>query len=112
MTGAELNQLRKDLGQAVGRHLSFVDMARLCGLAPANGTDTIRKWEEGAGPSGPVAALLSILELACDGSLPSPDMLRGAATACVRFGIDFNGGVPAQNIIREMLREEIRSRVR
>jgi hypothetical protein len=36
-------------------------MAKLCGLAPGNGADTMRKWEDGEGPSGPVAVLLSIL---------------------------------------------------
>lgn len=64
MTGPELKQLREDLGAAIGRRLSVADMAKLCGLAPANGADTIRKWEEGDGPSGPVAALLSILRIA------------------------------------------------
>lgn len=66
MTGPELKQLREDLGAAVGKRLSVADMAKLCGLAPANGADTIRKWEDGAGPSGPVAALLSILANASD----------------------------------------------
>lgn len=66
MTGAELKQLRADLGNAIGRRLSLADMARLCGLAPANDADTIRKWEDGAGPSGPVAELLSILAYASD----------------------------------------------
>ena len=61
MTGPELKQLRADLGGAIGRRLSVNDMAKLCGLAPKNGGDTWRKWEEGDGPSGPVAALLSIL---------------------------------------------------
>ena len=66
MTGPELKQLRHDLGDAIGRRLSLADMAKLCGLAPANGADTWRKWEDGAGPSGPVAALLSILAYASD----------------------------------------------
>jgi len=35
-------------------------MAKLVGLAPANGGDTWRKWEDSAGPSGPVATLMSI----------------------------------------------------
>jgi transcriptional regulator with XRE-family HTH domain len=61
MTGPELKQLREDLGDAIGRRLSLADIARLCGLAPANGADTMRKWEEGEGPSGPVAALLSLI---------------------------------------------------
>ncbi|WNV10721.1 hypothetical protein [Tardiphaga sp. 709] len=64
MTGDELKQLREDLGLAVGRRLSLDDMAKLCGLASANGADTIRKWEDGDGPSGPVTALLSLLRYA------------------------------------------------
>ena len=64
MTGAELKQMREDLGHAIGRRLSTADMARICGLAPKNGADTWRKWEEGEGPSGPVATLISILACA------------------------------------------------
>ena len=60
MNGAELKQLRHDLGDAIGRRLSVADMAKLCGLAPKNGADTWRKWEDGDGPSGPVATLLSL----------------------------------------------------
>jgi len=114
MTGEELYRLRKDLGDAIGRRLSTSDMARICGLSDPtrNGQDTWRKWEDGAGPSGPVAALMSIYSLAITSELPSPDMLRGAAMACQRFGIDYRGGAPAQAIFREMIREEIRSRLR
>jgi hypothetical protein len=111
MTGAELKQLREDLGAAIGRRLSVADMVKIVGLAPANGADTWRKWEDGAGPSGPVATLMSILRLASNSERPSPDMLRGAAMACQRYGIDFRGGVPAENIFREMIREEIRRRL-
>jgi hypothetical protein len=56
VTGPELKQLRKDLGDAIGRSLSAADMAKLCGLAPG-GADTIRRWEV-SGPSGPAAELL------------------------------------------------------
>jgi hypothetical protein len=111
MTGPELKQLRADLGGAIGRRLSVADMAKIAGLAPANGADTWRKWEDGAGPSGPVATLMSILRLASNSERLSPDMLRGAAMACQRYGIDFRGGVPAENIFREMIREEIRRRL-
>src|SRR5258707_3725699 len=65
MTGAELKQLRLDLGDAIGRALSAADMAKLCGLASGDGVDTIRRWEV-AGPSGPAAELLSILAMASD----------------------------------------------
>jgi hypothetical protein len=111
MTGPELKQLRADLGDAVGRRLSVADMARLCGLAPGNGADTMRKWEEGAGPSGPVAAQLELLQLASTTYEIPRHMLLGAAAACHRFGIDFRGGVPAENIFREMIREEVRHRL-
>lgn len=63
MTGDEFKAARFAIGNAVGDRLSFLDMAALCGLAdPAgNGKDTIRKWEDGDGPSGPVATLLTFL---------------------------------------------------
>lgn len=114
MTGPELKQLRHDLGEAVGRRLTLADMAKLCGLKDPerNGKDTWRKWEDGAGPSGPVEVLSSILQLACNSERPSPDMLRGAAMACQRFGVDFKGGAPAEAIFHEMIREEIRRRLR
>jgi hypothetical protein len=64
VTGPELKQLRKDLGDAIGRSLSAADMAKLCGLAPG-GADTIRRWEV-SGPSGPAAELLRILAMASD----------------------------------------------
>lgn len=65
MTGLELRQLREDLGLAIGRTLSAADMAKLCGLEPGNGADTIRRWEV-SGPSGPAAELLRILAMASD----------------------------------------------
>ena len=65
MTGPELKKLREDLGEAIGRPLAVADMAKLCGLPPGNGADTIRKWEV-TGPSGPVAELLRILAMASD----------------------------------------------
>src|SRR5882757_7232812 len=111
MTGPELKDIREDLGQAIGKRLSVADMAKIVGLAPANGADTWRKWEDGAGPSGPVAAQLELLKLACQEHSPGPDMMRGAAVACQRFGVDFKGGVVAENIFRDMLREEIRRRL-
>jgi DNA-binding transcriptional regulator YiaG len=63
MTGEELKAARIMIGDAVGDRLSLSDMAKLCGLSdPAgNGKDTVRKWETGDGPSGPVAAYLTLL---------------------------------------------------
>jgi len=45
MTGAQLKQLREDLGEAIGRPLSVNDMARLCGLPPESGGGTILEWK-------------------------------------------------------------------
>jgi hypothetical protein len=84
MTGPELKQLRVDLGEAIGQRLSTADMARICGLAPANGADTIRKWEDGAGPSGPVAALLSVFAYAIDED-KIPDALSDAVRETVGY---------------------------
>jgi hypothetical protein len=66
MTGAQLKQLREDLGEAIGRPLSVNDIAKLCGLPPNSGGDTIRDWENGDGPIGPVVALLSLLAVGSD----------------------------------------------
>lgn len=65
MTGPELKQLRQDLGEAIGRPLSAADMAKLCGLEPKEGADTIRRWEV-TGPSGTADKLLGIFAMACD----------------------------------------------
>ena len=64
MTGSEFKQLRKDLGEAVGRALTAADMARLCSL-PAGGAETILRWEV-SGPSAAVAKVLRVLAMACD----------------------------------------------
>jgi hypothetical protein len=64
MTGSELKQLRRDIGEAIGRELSLADMAKLCGLE-ATSTDTILRWEV-SGPSGPAAELLRILAMASE----------------------------------------------
>lgn len=64
MTGTEFKQIRKDLGEAIGRDLSAADMVKLCGL-PAGSTDTILRWEV-TGPSGPASELLRILAMASD----------------------------------------------
>jgi hypothetical protein len=65
VTGPELKQLRQDLADAIGRPLSAADMAKLCGLEPGEGPDTIRRWEV-SGPSGPAGKLLRILAMASD----------------------------------------------
>ncbi len=61
MTGSDMKDIRHALGEAIGRRLSLADMAKLCGL---NNTEadrqTYRLWENGDGPPGPIAALLSL----------------------------------------------------
>jgi hypothetical protein len=103
MTGPELKDLREDLGTAIGRRLSVADMARICGLAPKNGADTWRKWEDGDGPSGPVSAICAILAYAIEAT-PIPRELRDAAMG---LGEAFQG----ERYFREMIREEIRRRL-
>jgi hypothetical protein len=68
MTGDQMKAIRHALGEAIGWRLSLADMAKLCGLKDpeGNGRETYRKWEEGEGPSGPVAMLLELyVDLPC-----------------------------------------------
>jgi hypothetical protein len=62
VTGPEMKSIRHGLSEAIGRRLSLADMARLCGMKDpgGNGRKVYRGWEEGGGPSGPVAVLLSL----------------------------------------------------
>ena len=105
MTGPELKQLRNDLGDAIGRTLSAADMAKLCGLAPGNGADTIRRWEV-SGPSGPAAELLRILAMASD-RYPILEM----------FNVFDRHDVPAKDrparrqAFREQMRGDVRRRI-
>jgi hypothetical protein len=48
MTGAELKQLREDLGDTIGRPLSVNDFAK-----PESGGGTILEWENGYGTDWP-----------------------------------------------------------
>jgi hypothetical protein len=75
MTGAEMKDIRHGLSEAIGRRLSLADMAKLCGLKDpgGNGRKIHREWEEGEGPSGPVAVFLSLL-------------VRAGFTDCKRHG--------------------------
>ena len=66
-------QLREDLGEAIGRPLSVSDMAKLCGLPPESGGGTILEWENGYGPIGPVAVLLSLLAAGSDHYISESD---------------------------------------
>lgn len=118
MTGAELKQLRHDLGDAIDRRLTHADMAKLCGLASKNGGETMRKWEAGEGPSGPVASLLLLLRCA---SLehPLPAGLSRAGADALFPEIRENQGegktddpaTIAESVFRDMILAEVRRRV-
>jgi hypothetical protein len=105
LTGPELRQLRNDLGEAIGRSLTAADMAKLCGLAPANGGDTIRRWEI-SGPSGPAGELLRILAMACD-SYPILDNFN----VFDRFNIPEAERPARRQEFREKMRNEVRQRL-
>ncbi len=105
MTGLELKQLREDLGDAIGRSLSAAEMAKLCGLAPGDGADTIRKWEV-TGPSGPATELLRILAMASD-----RHPILENFNVFDRFNIDENERPARREEFREKMRNEIRRRL-
>ena len=105
MTGSEIKQLRIDLGDAIGRSLSVADMAKLCGLAPDNGADTIRKWEV-SGPSGPAGELLRILAMASD----RHPILQNF-NIFDRYNIDEKERPARREAFRESMRNEVRRRL-
>ena len=105
VTGLELKQLREDLGDAIGRSLSAAEMAKLCGLAPGNGADTIRKWEV-TGPSGPATELLRILAMASD-----RHPILENFNVFDRFNIDEKERPARREEFREKMRNEIRRRL-
>lgn len=62
MTSAEVHAIRTALGAALGRRMSQADLGRLLQLAPANGADTVRSWEDGKrAVTGPAAVALRLL---------------------------------------------------
>jgi hypothetical protein len=105
VTGSELKQLREDLGQAIGKSLSAADMAKLCGLAPDSGPDTIRRWEV-TGPSGPAGELLRILAMASD-RYPILENFN----VFDRFNIHEKDRPARRAAFRENMRDEIRRRL-
>jgi hypothetical protein len=105
VTGPELKQLREDLGDAIGRSLSAAEMAKLCGLAPGNGPDTMRKWEV-TGPSGPAAELLRILAMASD-----RHPILENFNVFDRFNIDEKERPACREAFREKMRDEVRRRL-
>ena len=105
MTGSELKQLRADLGVAIGKSLSAADMAKLCGLDPHDGPDTIRKWEV-SGPSGPAGELLRILAMASD-----RHPILEKFNVFDRFNIPENDRPARRQEFREKMRDEVRRRL-
>jgi DNA-binding transcriptional regulator YiaG len=104
VTGPELKQLRKDLGDAIGRSLSAADMAKLCGLAPGD-ADTVRRWEV-SGPSGPAAELLRILAMASD-----RHPIIENFNIFDRFNIPEKERPARREEFRQKMRDEVRSRL-
>lgn len=105
VTGAELKQLRQDLGEAIGRYLSAADMAKLCGLEPKEGADTIRRWEV-TGPSGPADKLLTILAMASD-----RHPILENFNIFDRWDVDEKERPARRAAFREKMRDEIRERL-
>ena len=105
MTGLELKKLREDLGEAIGQPLSVAEMAKLCGLPPDDGADTIRKWEV-TGPSGPVAELLRILAMASD-RYPILEMFN----VFDRHDVAAKDRPARRQAFREQMRGDVRRRI-
>ena len=105
MTGAELKKLRSDLGEAIGRPLSVADMAKLCGLPPGDGADTIRKWEV-TGPIGPVVEFLRILAMASD-HYPILEMFN----VFDRHDVPVKDRPARRQAFREQMRGDVRRRI-
>lgn len=105
MTGQELKQLRKDLGDAIGRQLSAADMAKLCGLAPDTGADMIHRWEV-SGPTRPVAEQLRVLAMASD-RYPILENFN----VFDRFDIAESERPARREAFREQMRGEVRRRL-
>jgi hypothetical protein len=105
VTGPELKQLRQDLGDAIGRSLSVADMAKLCGLEPKDGADTIRRWEV-TGPSGPAGKLLTILAMASD-----RHPILENFNIFDRWDVDEKERPARREAFREKMRNEIRERL-
>ena len=105
MTGAELRQLRNDIGEAIGRSLSVADMAMLCNLPAGNGGNTYRRWEI-SGPTGPAAELLRVLAMASD-NYPILDHFN----VFDRFDVPEQERPARRAEFREKMRDEVRRRL-
>jgi hypothetical protein len=105
LTGAELKQLREDIGNAIGRPLSAADMAKLCGLAPDGGADTLRRWEV-SGPSAAVAEQLRVLAMASE-----RHPILEHFNVFDRFDIDEKERPARRQEFREKMRDQVRKRL-
>jgi hypothetical protein len=105
VTGSELKQLRIDLGEAIAKSLSAANMAKLCGLAPGSGADTIRRWEV-SGPSGPAGELLRILAMASN-----RHPILENFNVFDRFNIPEHERPARREEFREKMRDEVRRRL-
>ncbi len=105
MTGLELKKLREHLGEAIGRPLTLADMAKLCGLPPEGGANTVRKWEV-SGPAGPVSELLRILAMASD-QYPILDMFN----VFDRHDVAVKDRPARRQAFREQMRGDVRRRI-
>jgi len=105
MTGHELKQLREYLGDAIGKPLSVADMAKLCGLDPGTGADTIRKWEV-TGPSKQVSEQLRVLSMASD-RYPILENFN----IFDRFDVDEKDRPARRQAFREKMRDDVRRRL-
>jgi hypothetical protein len=105
MTGTELKQLRANLSDAIGRPLSAADMARLCGLPPVGGADTIRRWEV-TGPSEQADKLLRVLAMASE-RYPIHDTFN----VFDRYDVREKDRPARKAEFRERMREEVRRRL-
>lgn len=104
MTGPELKQLRADLSDAIGRQLTLADMAKLCGL-PANGTETIRRWEV-SGPSDAATKQLRILAMASD-----KHPILESFNVFDRFDVREQDRPARRAEFRDQMKEEVRRRL-
>jgi hypothetical protein len=105
VTGSELKKLREDLGEAIGRPLTVADMAKLCGLPPIDGANTIRRWEV-SGPSAEVAKLLWILAMASD-HYPILDKFN----VFDRYDVAEKDRPARKQAFREQMRDDVRRRL-
>ena len=85
--------------------LTAADMAKLCGLEPKNGADTIRRWEV-TGPSGPAGKLLGILAMASD-----RHPILENFNVFDRWDVDEKERPARREAFREKMRNEIRERL-